>query len=116
MLSAVIAVVCDSMRPGATVADLDALAGGVLGGRGLGDHHVNGIGLGIGLRFEVTPASTITPLHRNIPLREGMTVTIGHTILAIPGFGGVRHEDVHRVTLAGGGLLAPYPIDPVVAA
>jgi hypothetical protein len=76
MLSAVIAVVCDSMRPGATFADLDAPAGGVLGGRGLGDHHVNGIGLGIGLRFEVTPASTITPLHRNIPLREGMTICV----------------------------------------
>ena len=116
MLSAVIAVVRDAMRPGATVADLDALAGEVLGGRGLGDHHVNGIGHGIGLRFEETPASTIIPPHRNLPLREGMTVTIGHTILAIPGFGGVRHEDVHRVTLAGGELLAPYPIDPVVAA
>ncbi|HEY5435081.1 MAG TPA: Xaa-Pro peptidase family protein, partial [Candidatus Limnocylindrales bacterium] len=53
-----IAVVRDAMRPGATVADLDALAGEVLGGRGLGDHHVNGIGHGIGLRFEETPAST----------------------------------------------------------
>jgi Xaa-Pro aminopeptidase len=116
MLSAVIAVVRDAMRPGATVADLDALAGEVLGGRGLGDHHMNGIGHGIGLRFEETPASTIIPPHRNIPLGEGMTVTIGHTILAIPGFGGVRHEDVYWVTPAGGELLAPYPIDPIVAA
>jgi Xaa-Pro aminopeptidase len=45
-----------------------------------------------------------------------MTVTIGHTILAIPGFGGVRHEDVYRVTPAGGEILVPYPIAPVVAA
>jgi hypothetical protein len=45
-----------------------------------------------------------------------MTVTIGHTILAIPGFDGVRHEDVYRVTPSGGRLLAPYPIDPIVAA
>jgi hypothetical protein len=44
-----------------------------------------------------------------------MTVTIGHTILAIPGFGGVRHEDVSRVTPAGG-ILAPSPIAPVVVA
>ncbi len=35
------------------------------------------------------------------------------TILAIPGFGGVRFEDVYRVTAEGGVLLAPYPIDPV---
>jgi Xaa-Pro aminopeptidase len=77
---------------------------------------VNGIGHGIGLRFEETPASTIIPPHRNIPLRDGMTVTIGHTILAIPGFGGVRHEDVYRVTPAAGEVLVLYPIAPVVTA
>ena len=110
-----IAVVRDAMRPGVTVAGLDELAAAVLEARGLGDHHVNGIGHGLGLRFEETPASTIIPPHRNIPLLEGMTITIGHTILAVPGFGGVRHEDVHRVTPAGGEILAPYPIDPVIA-
>ena len=114
--AAMIAVVRDAMRPGATVADLDARVGAVLADRGLGDSHVNGIGHGIGLRFEETPASTIIPPHRTIPLVEGMTVTIGHTILAIPGFGGVRHEDVYRVTAAGGEILSPYPVDPVVAA
>jgi Xaa-Pro dipeptidase len=114
--AALIGVARGAMRPGVTIADLDGLVGLVLRERGLGDYHVNGIGHGIGLRFEETPASTIIPPHRNLPLREGMTVTIGHTVLAIPGFGGVRHEDVHRVTLAGGELLAPYPIDPVVAA
>jgi Xaa-Pro aminopeptidase len=44
-----------------------------------------------------------------------MTVTIGHPVLAIPGFGGARFEDVYRVTPDGGRLLHPYPIDPVVA-
>jgi Xaa-Pro aminopeptidase len=46
-----------------------------------------------------------------------MTVTIGHTILAIPGFGGVRFEDIYRVGAAGAGgakSLSDYPIDPVV--
>ena len=98
------------------MAKLDAEVGAVLKERGLDQHHVNGIGHGIGLRFEETPASTIIPPHRNVPLREGMTITIGHTILAIPGFGGVRHEDVYRVTPDGGEILLPYPIDPVVAA
>ena len=111
-----IPVVRDAMRPGATVAQLDACAGAVLRERGLAQHQVNGIGHGIGLRFEETPASTIIPPHRNIPLREGMTLTIGHTILAIPGFGGVRHEDVYRVTPAGGDTLVPYPIVPVIPA
>ena len=111
-----IPAVRDAMRPGATVGDLDAVVGSALERRGLGGHHVHGIGHGLGLRFEETPASTIIPPHRNVPLRDGMVMTIGHTVLAIPGFGGVRHEDVYRVTPSGGVLLHPYPIDPVVSA
>ena len=114
--AALIPVVRDAMRPGATVAQLDSRAEAVLRERGLAQYQVNGIGHGLGLRFEETPASTIIPQHRNVPLREGMTVTIGHTVLAIPGFGGVRHEDVYRVTPDGGAILAPYPIEPVVLA
>ena len=110
-----IPAVRDAMRPGATVGDLDAVVGTVLARRDLGAYHVHGIGHGLGLRFEETPASTIIPPHRNVPLREDMAMTIGHTVLAIPGFGGVRHEDVYRVTPSGGDLLAPYPVDPVVA-
>jgi Xaa-Pro aminopeptidase len=106
----------DAMRPGSTVADLDGVVGGVLARHGLGAYHVHGIGHGLGLRFEETPASTIIPPHRNVPLREGMTMTIGHTVLAIPGVGGVRHEDVYRVTPAGGEILHAYPVDPVVGA
>jgi Xaa-Pro dipeptidase len=110
----VIPAVRDAMRPGTTVAQLDAAAGAVLERHGLGAYHVHGIGHGLGLRFEETPASTIIPPHRNVPLRAGMTMTIGHTVLAIPGFGGVRHEDVYRVTPSGGQLLHPYPIDPII--
>jgi Xaa-Pro aminopeptidase len=112
---ALIPAVRDAMRPGATVAQLDACAAAVLRERGLAEYQVNGIGHGLGLRFEETPASTIIPPHRNVPLQGGMTVTIGHPILAIPGFGGVRHEDVYRVTPRGGEVLWPYPILPELA-
>ena len=54
-----------------------------------------GSGTGSGLRFEETPASTIIPPHRNVPLREGMTMTIGHTVLAIPG---LRRRRVTRTS------------------
>jgi Xaa-Pro aminopeptidase len=111
--AALIPAVRDAMRPGTTVAQLDGVVEAVLSNRGLGEYHVQGIGHGLGLRFEETPAPTIIPPHRNVPLREGMTMTIGHTVLAIPGFGGVRHEDVYRVTPEGGAVLASYPIDPV---
>ena len=114
--AAVIAAVRGAMRPGATVADLDAVVGAVLAERGLAEHQVLGIGHGIGLRFEEIPASTIIPPHRNVPLRDGMTMTIGHPVLAIPGFGGVRHEDIYRVTGSGCEILVPYPVAPVIEA
>ena len=104
-----------AMCPGATVAQLDELAADVRERHGLAEYGVYGIGHGIGLRFEEPPASTIIPAHRNLPLREGMTVTIGHPVLAIPGFGGVRFEDVYRVTPSGGEVLWPYPILPELA-
>jgi Xaa-Pro dipeptidase len=104
-----------AMRPGVTTAQLDAKAKEACARHGLAEYQVYGIGHGIGLRFEEPPASTIIPPHKNLPLLEGMTVTIGHTILAIPGFGGVRFEDVYRLTASGPEILSDYPIDPVVA-
>ena len=112
----IVAAVRAGMRPGVTVAQLDALAGAACAAHGFADYQVYGIGHGIGLRFEEPPASTIIPPHKNLPLAEGMTVTIGHTVLAIPGFGGVRFEDIYRVGAAGPEILFDYPIDPVVSA
>lgn len=104
----------DRLRPGTKVADIDARGLEVCASHGLGASHVDGISHGIGLRFEETPASTIVKPHRNVALLEGMTVTVGHTILALPGLGGVRHEDIYEVTPNGGRILVPYPVDPVV--
>jgi Xaa-Pro aminopeptidase len=111
----IVASVRDRMHPGVTVAQLDAMAGEVCVAHGFGGYQVYGIGHGIGLRFEEPPASTIIPPHKNLPLAEGMTVTIGHTVLAIPGFGGARFEDVYRVGGTEAEILSDYPIDPVVA-
>jgi Xaa-Pro dipeptidase len=111
----IVTAVRAGLRAGATVAQLDALAGAACAAHGFGDYHVYGIGHGIGLRFEEPPASTIIPPHKNLPLVADMAVTIGHTILAIPGFGGVRFEDIYRVGASGSEILIDYPIDPIVA-
>jgi Xaa-Pro dipeptidase len=96
------------LKPGIRVRDLDARGQEICEAHGLGSYHLEGISHGIGLRFEETPASTIIKQHRNVEILEGMTMTIGHTILAIPGFGGVRDEDIYLVTPEGGQMLAPY--------
>jgi Xaa-Pro aminopeptidase len=110
----IVADVRGGMRAGVTVAQLDGLASAACVAHGFGEYQVYGIGHGIGLRFEEPPASTIVPPHKNLPLAEGMTVTIGHTVLAIPGFGGVRFEDIYRVGADGQEILLDYPIDPIV--
>jgi Xaa-Pro aminopeptidase len=102
------------LKPGTKVSALDKVGKEICERQGLAEHHINGISHGIGLRFEETPASTIIPAHRGIALKENMTVTVGHTILAVPGVGGVRFEDVCCVTNDGGTVLHPYPVDWVV--
>jgi len=99
------------LEPGIKVMELDAAGKGICEEAGLGDYHIDGIAHGIGLRFEETPAPTILKGHRRELLREGMTVAVGHTILAVPGVAGVRVEDVYRVTAGGGEILFPYPVD-----
>jgi Xaa-Pro aminopeptidase len=103
-----------TLRPGVTVKDLDAVGKQICQARGLGEHHLEGISHGIGLRFEETPASTIIKQHRNVSIRENMTLTIGHTVLALPGVGGVRNEDVYRVTSDGCEILIEYQTDWIV--
>ena len=68
----------------------------------------------VGLRFEENPASTIIPAHSKTKFRENMTITVGHTVLAIQGVGGVRFEDVYRVTGDGGEVSYDYPFDYIV--
>jgi Xaa-Pro dipeptidase len=111
-----VAAAREAMVPGATIGTLDERAAEAAARHGLAEYQVYGIGHGIGLRFEEPPAPTIIPPHKNLPLAEGMTVTIGHPVLAIPGFGGVRFEDVYRVTGSGPELLSGYPIEPVIRA
>jgi len=103
-----------ALRPGISVKDLDALGKQICQARGLAQYHLEGISHGIGLRFEETPASTIIKQHRNVRIREGMTLTIGHTVLALPGVGGVRNEDIYRVSSEGCEILVEYETDWVL--
>lgn len=102
------------LKPGNNTSNLDKMGKEICAKRGLGEYHIKGISHGIGLRFEENPASTIIPAHSRTKLLENMTVTVGHTILAKPGVGGVRFEDVYMVTEAGGEILHSYPFDYVL--
>ncbi len=97
--------------PGNTTKILDEKGGEVCKKYDLDKYHINGISHGIGLRFEEIPATTIVPAQRTFKLKENMTMTIGHTILANPDVGGARFEDIYRITPDGGQILCNYPLD-----
>jgi Xaa-Pro dipeptidase len=99
----------DAVRPGVPVSELDRAAEAVVKDAGFGEHYVKGMGHGIGLRFEETPAPTIQPKHASVELQEGMTIAVGHPILAVPGIGGVRLEDTGLVTATGWQGITEYP-------
>jgi Xaa-Pro aminopeptidase len=56
---------------------------------------------GVGLEFEEFPHPSHYPQHGEIVLKSNMTLSIGHAILAVPGIGGYRTEDVVRITDEG---------------
>ncbi|MCA9482243.1 MAG: aminopeptidase P family protein [Nitrospina sp.] len=86
-----------SLKPGNKMRDIDAQTRKVIEDAGFGEYYVAGISHSIGLGFEETPAPTIHPADSAIEIREGMTMTVGHTVLAVPEVGGVRIEDTFAI-------------------
>lgn len=84
-----------ALKPGTKMMEVDAAAKSVFDEAGYGALYVAGISPGIGLGFEETPAPTIHPGHAGYPLRERMGLTVGHSVLSVPGVGGVRLEDTY---------------------
>lgn len=97
------------LKPGIHNRDIDDIAKAVFDEAGYGEHFVYGVSHSIGLMFEETPMPTIHPAHASVVLRAGMTVTVGHSVLSVPGYGGVRIEDTYSLSEAGATPLTRFP-------
>lgn len=98
-----------ALKPGAKMRDIDAAAKAVFTENGYGKFYVAGISHSIGLNFEETPAPTIHPGDSGIQICEGMTVTVGHPVLSVPGTGGVRLEDTFHISSGVAKHLTVFP-------
>ncbi|OGS42734.1 MAG: hypothetical protein A3K67_06025 [Euryarchaeota archaeon RBG_16_62_10] len=98
----------EALRVGAKMMELDNAFYQSLKAKGLGDYQVRGVSHGIGLAFEEKPFPTIFPEHMILEFEENMTVSIGHSLLYVPGKGAARFEDVYRVNKDGAVPVAPY--------
>ena len=98
------------VRPGISIHEVDAAARDHIRNGGYADYFGHGLGHGVGLAVHEDP--TINAEKKNI-LQEGMVFTIEPGIY-VPNLGGVRLEDMVRVTSQGVEVLTYLPKDLVV--
>lgn len=104
----------EALKPGAKMREIDAVAKQVFIENGYGDFYIAGISHSIGLSFEETPAPTIHPGDSGIQISDGMTVTVGHPVLSVPGTGGVRLEDTFHISNGAAQPLTAFPSELVL--
>lgn len=98
----------DSLRAGATTAQIDRIARDHIARHGHADHFGHGLGHGIGINVHEEPRLTqqVDPT----PLAAGNVLTIEPGIY-LPGIGGVRIENDYLVTATGAECLCTLPMD-----
>jgi Xaa-Pro aminopeptidase len=87
----------DLIKPGERIAEIDLAARNYIKGKGFGKYFGHALGHGVGMRVHEAPG--ISRLNEE-PLKPGMVFTVEPAIY-VPGFGGVRIEDMVLVKRNG---------------
>lgn len=101
----------DGIRSGVNGKHVDALARDRIASAGHGDHFGHGTGHSLGLEIHEYPRFSV--LSEKEIIQAGMVMTVEPGIY-LPGYGGVRIEDLVLVTLEGYELLSRAPKSPVI--
>jgi Xaa-Pro aminopeptidase len=98
------------LRPGMTAREADALARDVIVEGGYGENFGHGLGHGVGLAIHETPL--LSPRSTAV-IQPGMVITVEPGIY-LPGWGGVRIEDIVLITENGAEVLTRALKDPLI--
>ncbi len=101
----------DGIRAGVTGKAVDDLARGVIEAAGHGDHFGHGTGHSLGLDIHENPRFSKRSEKVILPAGAVMTVEPG---IYLPGYGGVRIEDLILVTEDGAEYLSQAPKSPLI--
>ncbi len=99
------------IRPGMTGKEADAIARQVIAEAGYGEAFGHGMGHGVGLEVHERPSAGVRSDDR---LEPGMLLTVEPGIY-LPGWGGIRIEDLVLITDTGIEILTKASKEPVVA-
>lgn len=91
-------------QPGTLIGDLDSAARDYIASKGYGENFLHSLGHGVGLEIHEWPLIRKKEPYQNLPLEEGMVITIEPGIY-LPGVGGVRIEDTIAITATGHQIL-----------
>ena len=87
-------------KPGTLVGELDQAARGWITEQGYGEFFTHSLGHGVGLDIHEAPLIRTNSPQAQLPLEEGMVITIEPGIY-LPGLGGIRLEDTLLITSTG---------------
>jgi len=101
----------EQLRPGYDSQAGHALAADVIAATGYGEYFGHGLGHGVGL--DIHEAPFLSPTRTAVTLERGMTITIEPGIY-LPGWGGVRIEDLGVLEHDGLRCISTSPKIPVI--
>jgi len=96
----------NSVKAGRHCHEVDAVAREIIARAGYGDYFGHGLGHGVGLVIHEEPR--LSPSNPDLMLQPNMVVTVEPGVY-LPEFGGVRIEDMVRVTSTGCEVLTASP-------
>lgn len=96
----------DAIRPGRNTREIDSIARGLIKTAGFGEFFGHGLGHSLGLEIHESPR--FSPIAPPVTLEPGMLLTAEPGIY-IPGWGGLRIEDMVLITEEGHDILTKFP-------